>query len=58
VGPSSLIVDANTTVVYVTDQVTHDIAALAILSGGSLAPVTGSPFPLAAGGTSIALARE
>ncbi len=58
VGPSAITVDANTTVVYVTDQVTHDIAALSILSDGTLVPVAGSPFPLAAGGTSIALVRE
>lgn len=58
VGPSALAVDANTTVLYVTDQVTHDVAALAILANGVLKPVAGSPFPLAAGGTSIVLAQE
>jgi DNA-binding beta-propeller fold protein YncE len=54
-GPSALAVDANSTVLYVTNAVTNDIAALAIGGDGSLKPVAGSPFGLAAAGTSIAL---
>lgn len=57
-APSAVIVNSNTSVLYVTDQATHDIAALGIGADGSLQPVKGSPFGLAAGGVSITLARE
>ncbi|MGC2697958.1 MAG: beta-propeller fold lactonase family protein [Candidatus Angelobacter sp.] len=53
-APSGLAVDANTTVLYVTDQGTHDIAALAILANGSLQPIAGSPFNVATAATTIA----
>lgn len=58
VGPSALAVNSNTTVLYVTEQGTHDIASFAIQGNGTLKPVTGSPFPLAAAGTAIVLAKE
>ncbi|HEY7405451.1 MAG TPA: beta-propeller fold lactonase family protein [Candidatus Angelobacter sp.] len=58
VGPSAVAVDPNTTIVYVTDQVTHDIATFGIGTNGVLKATKGSPFPLAAGGTAITLAQE
>ncbi|HKD81404.1 MAG TPA: beta-propeller fold lactonase family protein [Candidatus Angelobacter sp.] len=58
IGPSALAVNTNTTVVYVTDQVTHDIAALGIQSNGGLKAIAGSPFPVAAGGVAITLVQE
>jgi 6-phosphogluconolactonase (cycloisomerase 2 family) len=58
VGPSAVAVDPNTTIVYVTDQGTHDIASFGIGGNGALKAVPGSPFPLAAGGTAITLAKE
>ena len=58
IGPSALAVNSNTTVLYVTDQTTHDVASFAIQGNGSLKPVVGSPFPVAAGGSAIVLAQE
>ena len=53
VGPSSVAVDSNTSVVYVTDQISHDIASFGILKGGTLQAVTGSPFGVAADATDV-----
>lgn len=55
IGPSGITVNSNTSVVYVTDQTTHDIAALGILSGGVLKPLAGSPFGVATAPTQIKL---
>jgi hypothetical protein len=42
-------------VLYVTDAVTNDIAALAIGGNGALKPVGGSPFAVATSGRAIVL---
>lgn len=57
-GPSGLVVDTNSQALYVTDQITHDIAAMGILGNGTLKPVTGSPFNVATAGSAITVARE
>jgi 6-phosphogluconolactonase len=57
-GPTGLAVDANTAVVYVTEATTHDIAALAILSDGTLKAIDGSPFAVATSATSITLVQH
>ncbi len=44
-GPNFLA--ATGTFLYVTDQLTNDVAALAIGTNGALTPVTGSPFNVA-----------
>jgi 6-phosphogluconolactonase (cycloisomerase 2 family) len=58
VGPSAVAVDANTSVVYVTDQTSHDIAAFGIASNGVLKAVAGSPFGVATAATTIAVVRR
>lgn len=55
VGPSAVAVDANTSLLYVTEQTTHDIAAFGISGNGSLTPIAGSPFGVATAATSIGL---
>jgi 6-phosphogluconolactonase (cycloisomerase 2 family) len=55
VGPSAVAVDANTSIVYVTDQVSHDIAAFGIASNGALKAVAGSPFGVATSASSISV---
>jgi DNA-binding beta-propeller fold protein YncE len=55
IGPSGIAVNSTTSVVYVTDQTTHDIAAMGILSDGALKPLTGSPFGVATAPTQIKL---
>ena len=55
VGPSAVAVTANSSIVYVTDQTSHDIAAFGIFANGVLKPVTGSPFGVATSASSIGL---
>ncbi len=57
IGPSALAVDATTTVLYVSEQGSHDIATFGIVSSGALKPVTGSPFSVATSAQAIALVR-
>ena len=56
-GPSALTVDSTTTVLYVSEQASHDIATFGILANGTLKPVTGSPFSVATSAQAIALVR-
>ena len=58
VGPSAVAVDTETSFVYVTEQGSHDIAALAIASNGALQPVKGSPFGVATAATAITVVRR
>ena len=53
VGPSAVAVDTTTSIVYVTDQLSHDIAAFGIASNGALQPVAGSPFGVATAPSTI-----
>ena len=53
VGPSAVAVDTDTSVVYVTDQISHDIAAFGIGSNGALKAVVGSPFGVATSASTI-----
>jgi 6-phosphogluconolactonase len=55
VGPSAVAVSADTSVLYVTEQTTHDIAAFGIAGNGALKPIAGSPFGVATAATSIGL---
>jgi hypothetical protein len=48
-------VDAQTSIVYVTDQTSHDVAALGIASNGALQAITGSPFGVAASASTISV---
>jgi 6-phosphogluconolactonase len=57
-GPSALVVDTNSSALYVTDKTTHDIAAFGILSNGALKPVAGSPFGLATSGSAITVVQR
>lgn len=52
-GPSAVAVNSTTTAVYVTDQVSHDIAAFSISSSGVLKPLVGSPFNVATSASSV-----
>ncbi len=54
-GPSAVAVDANSSIVYVTEQTSHDIAAFGIFSQGVLKPVAGSPFGVATSASAIGL---
>ena len=54
-GPSAVAVDANSSIVYVTDQISHDIAGFGIFSQGVLKPVAGSPFGVATSASAIGL---
>ena len=58
VGPSAVAVDAETSVVYVTEQISHDIAAFSIASNGALKPVKGSPFGVATAASTISVVRR
>ncbi len=58
VGPSAVAVDADTSFVYVTEQVSHDIAAFGIASNGALSPITGSPFGVATAASTITVVRR
>jgi len=55
VGPSAVAVDADTSIVYVTEQTSHDIAAFSIASNGTLKAVTGSPFGVATAASTISV---
>ncbi len=55
VGPSAVVVDADTSIVYVTEQTSHDIAAFGIASNGALKAVTGSPFGVATSASTISV---
>jgi 6-phosphogluconolactonase len=55
VGPSAVAVDATTSLLYVTEQTTHDVAAFSISGNGALKPIAGSPFGVATAATSIGL---
>jgi 6-phosphogluconolactonase len=55
VGPSAVAVDTTTSFVYVTEQASHDIAALSIASNGALHAITGSPFGVATSASTIAV---
>jgi 6-phosphogluconolactonase len=55
VGPSAVAVDAETSIVYVTDQISHDVAAFSIASNGALKAITGSPFGVAASASTISV---
>ena len=55
VGPSAVAVNSTTTAVYVTDFISHDIAAFSISSTGALKPLAGSPFGVATAASSISL---
>jgi 6-phosphogluconolactonase len=55
VGPSAVAVNANSSIVYVTEQGSHDIAAFGIFSNGVLQPVIGSPFGVATSASAIGL---
>jgi 6-phosphogluconolactonase (cycloisomerase 2 family) len=55
VGPSAVAVNSNSSIVYVTEQGSHDIAAFGIFSNGVLQPVTGSPFGVATSASAIGL---
>ncbi len=55
VGPSAVAVDADTSIVYVTEQTSHDIAAFSIASNGALKAVTGSPFGVATAASTISV---
>ena len=55
-GPNYLA--ATGTFLYVTDQGTNDVAAMAIGSNGALTPVNGSPFNVATQPTWVALGNE
>jgi 6-phosphogluconolactonase len=57
-GPSAVAVDSNSTAIYVTEQGTHDIAALGIQADGSLKPLTGSPYTVATAASAIVLVRR
>lgn len=53
VGPSAVAVDSTTSFVYVTDQISHDIAMFNIFSNGAIKPMTGSPVGVATAATAI-----
>jgi 6-phosphogluconolactonase len=55
VGPSAVAVDADTSIVYVAEQTSHDIAAFGIASNGALKAVTGSPFGVATSASTISV---
>ena len=55
VGPSAVAVDADTSIVYVAEQTSHDIAAFGIGSNGALKAVTGSPFGVATAASTISV---
>src|SRR5258707_3902333 len=55
VGPSAVAVDADTSILYVTGQNRHDIAAFSIASNGALKAVTGSPFGVATAASTISV---
>ena len=55
VGPSAVAVNSNSSIVYITEQGSHDIAAFGIFSNGVLQPVTGSPFGVATSASAIGL---
>jgi len=55
VGPSAVAVDADTSIVYVAEQTSHDIAAFGIASNGALKAVTGSPFGVATAASTISV---
>jgi 6-phosphogluconolactonase len=55
VGPSAVAVNSNSSIVYVTEQSSHDIAAFGIFSNGVLQPVTGSPFGVPTSASAIGL---
>jgi 6-phosphogluconolactonase (cycloisomerase 2 family) len=54
-GASSVAVNATTTAVYVTNQVSHDVAAFAISSSGVLTPLVGSPFTVATSASAVSV---
>ncbi len=54
-GPSAVAVNATTTAVYVTDQISHDIATFGISSTGVLSPLAGSPFNVATAASSVSV---
>ncbi|MGZ4871213.1 MAG: lactonase family protein [Candidatus Angelobacter sp.] len=58
VGPSAVAVDAESSVVYVTEQTSHDIAAFSIASNGALQPIKGSPFGVATAASTISVVRR
>ena len=58
VGPSAVAVDSDTNFVYVTEQTSHDIAAVAIASNGALGAVKGSPFGVATSARAITVVRR
>jgi len=58
VGPSAVAVDSETSFAYVTEQVSHDVAAFSIKSNGALQPIKGSPFTVATGATAITVVRR
>jgi 6-phosphogluconolactonase (cycloisomerase 2 family) len=53
VGPSGIAVDTDTSLVYVTEQGSHDIAAFSIGANGALKAITGSPFGVATAATTM-----
>jgi 6-phosphogluconolactonase len=55
-GPSFLA--ASATALYVTDQITNDVAAFSIGNNGGLTAITGSPFNVATSPTWITLINE
>jgi 6-phosphogluconolactonase (cycloisomerase 2 family) len=54
-GPSAVAVNSTTTAVYVTNQVSHDVAAFAISSSGVLTPLVGSPFTVATSASAVSV---
>jgi len=57
-GPSTVAVDATSSVVYVGDAITNDIAAFVIQKSGTLLPVPNSPFGVATSPSSLVTVQD